>query len=144
MKFKFIKANRQNLYEQMEGLDVQRLRKFLASFKDGEKLDMIIRKEIKWDISKMRKFFEGPTLDFLVKKYNEKHVATGKGKTIGKSVLREALKVWHIGYEEGSIIPISTMTLDFEGWKGFLKQINMWSIGEFECELPTADESDIE
>ena len=139
MKFKFIKANRQNLYEQMEGLDVERLRTFMSSFNDSEKLEMIIRKEINWDVSKMRRFFEGPVCTHIKNLYAERGMAVGKG------VIREALKIRFIGYngDAGLFIPESTTTLDFKKFTEFLRDINAWCMDEFGCGLPEVENEDL-
>ena len=139
MKFKFIKANRQNLYEQMEGLDVQRMRTFLSSFNDGEKLEMIIRKEINWDVSKMRRFFEGPVCTHIKNLYAE------RGSSVGKGVIREALKMKFLGYHDCgyALIPISTTTLDFEGFKKFLRDIDNMCMEQFGCGLPEVENEDL-
>ena len=139
MRFLFTKLNKSNLYEQLGGIDVQRMRDFLSGFNEGEEMELIIRKKIKWDISKMRKFFEGPVVDHVKNMYAE------KGMSVGKGVIRESLKVRFIGYQDkGYIIPISTTTLDFDKFKQFLKDIDTMCMDELGCGLPTADTSDIE
>ena len=97
-------------------------------------MELIIREKIRWDIEKMRKFFEGPVCKHIVNLYAE------RGNAIGKGVLREVLKIQFIGYQEGTFIPISTTTLDFKKWVDFLKAIDNWCKDEFGCGLPEAEE----
>ncbi len=139
MKFKFIKANRTNLYEQMDGLDVQRLRTYLSRFKEGTKLEMIVREEINWDVGKMRRFFEGPVCTHIKNLYAERGIAVGKG------IIREALKTRFIGCntDAGLVIPESSTTLDFKKFTEFLKDIDNWCMDEFGCGLPEPDTSDL-
>jgi hypothetical protein len=84
----------------------------------------------------MRRFFEGPVVSFVREMYAERGVAEGKGE------IREALKAKFLGWEEdkfGLRVPISTISLDREGWKDFLQQINDWCMDEFQCGLPEPD-----
>jgi len=102
--------------------------------------ELIIRDKISWDIGQMRKFFEGPVCNFIRELYAEKGMATGKGD------IREALKAKFLGWTEDKFRlrqPISTTTLDFNGFKDFLKQINDWCMDEFQCGLPEPENEDL-
>ena len=138
MRFLFTKLNKSNLYEQLGNIDVQRMRDFLSGFNEGEEMELIIRKKIKWDVSKMKKFFEGPVVDHVRNLYAE------NGNAVGKGVIREALKTMFLGYVEGTIIPISTMSLDHNKFWQFLRDIDAYCMDKFGCGLPSADTSDVE
>ena len=108
----------------------------LAQFQPEDRLEMIIRREIKWDVTQMRKYFEGPVLKFIANLYVEHKSPVGRG------ILREALKGKFIGFD--GILPISSTVLDYEGFKQFLMDINTWCIAEFHIGLPEPDNCDVE
>ncbi len=137
MRFPFKKKPNENVWCQLGGLDISGLIRFMATVKDEEEMELLVRKKIRWDIEKMRKFFEGPVCKFVVNLYAERGIAYGKG------VMREALKAKFIGFDKTGVIPISSTTLDFDGFKEFLVAINNWCLDEFGCPLPEADSTDI-
>ena len=88
---------------------------------------------------RMRRYFEGPVVDFVRDRYADVGVALGRGD------VREALKLKFHGYTEeyGLRTPVSTTTLTRPMWVQFLKDINDWCCDEFGCGLPEADDTDI-
>jgi len=135
MKFLFIKVNRQSFLEKLGNLDIDRANMFLEKFSGGQEMELVIRKRVNWDVSRMRKFFEGPVCNFVRECYSDRGVAAGKG------AIREMLKQIFLGTteEEGLPLAVSTTTLDFDGWKDFLNNINDWCIDKFDVSLPPAD-----
>ena len=97
MKFLFKKSKGFHLDDMMDFEDkvMERLHKYVSSLPVGTDWEMIIRKPVNWDTSRMRRYFEGPVLDFIQECYKHRGVAFGKGS------IREALKGQFIGWEEG-------------------------------------------
>ena len=139
MKFPFQKLHKIALWDCFGELDTGKLALFMVNIKDGEEMELIVRKKINWDISHMRRFFEGPVVDFVRDRYADIGVPLGKGD------IREALKTKFLGYteEHGLRTPISTTTLTRPKWKEFLQDINHWCMDEFGCGLPEADNADV-
>ena len=111
----------------------------LATFREGEEMELIIRRKISWDTSRMRRFFEGPVVDFVRDRFGDTGVAMGKGD------IREALKQKFLGFteEHGMRLAVSTTSLTRPKWKEFLRDINDWCCDEFGCGLPEADNTDV-
>lgn len=173
MKFSFKKQNGTSAHAMLGNIDWSLITEFLTHTKEGADMEMVIRKKISWDISKMRKFFEGPVLDHIQKCYVDCK------KTYGKPLIRSFMKAMFIGYDtkhigylgwqathsqylattnidafaqfqnmqaETNVFAslISTTTLNFEDWKAFLTCIKGWLFDELHAELPVADNADIE
>jgi hypothetical protein len=141
MKFLFKKSKGFHLHDMMDFEDavMERLHKYISSLPDSSDWEMIIRKPVNWDTSRMRKFFEGPVVEFGRDCY--KH----RGQEFGKGYIRDALKYQFIGHTEGlggMQVPISTTTLDRKKFYEFLRDIGDWLKDEFGQELPTLDEVD--
>ncbi len=139
MKFKFIKANGTLIQGRLKNLDWKRLDAYLDTIKPDEKMELIIRKEISWDTSRMRRFFEGPVCQFVADRFGDVGISRGKGD------IREALKLKFLGYTEeyGIKTPMSTTSLTRPKWIEFLRAINEHCMDEFGCSLPEADETDV-
>ena len=102
-------------------------------------MELIVRKRVDWDVSRMRRYFEGPVVDFVRDRYADIGVAYGRGD------MREALKQKFLGFteEHGLLTPVSTTTLTRPKWKQFLMDIDEWCMAEFGCGLPSPDNADI-
>ncbi len=139
MKFPFKKKEHSNIWCRFDGLDVPRLIKYLDTIRDGEEMELIIRKKVSWDVSRMHRFFEGPVVDFVAARYADTGVSLGKGH------IREALKQKFLGSIErdGLVIPISLSSLTRPQWIEFLREINDWCMDTFGCPLPSADDTDV-
>jgi hypothetical protein len=139
MKFSFTKRNAPTFWLQLEGLPPHKVQLFLDTIREGEEMELIFRKKIRWDIGQMRKFFEGPVCKFV------KNCFAERGNSYGKEDVRRFLKQKYLGCIEGDPLntPVSTTSLDFEGWKEFLKDIDGYCMDNFQCGLPeSADEGD--
>ena len=115
---------------------------FLSQFDDGTEMEVIVRKKLPWDISRMRKFFEGPVCAFVLAKINERRIE-GNERILNKVDVREGLKALYIGTVEifgGRFIAHSTTTLDYKSWVQFLKNIDEYCIENFGQGLPEAEE----
>ncbi len=149
MKFPFKKVDKISVWEQFGDLDTGLLEKFMDIVKTGREMEMIIREKVVWDAEQMKKYFEGPVVDFIQKCYER------DGKPVGKGVVRDGLKGAFIGWAEpnqfGQVFPLSRTELDTpkDGksprtrWKEFLKAINNHCMHTWNCELPTYDNTDI-
>ncbi len=115
--------------------DFLRYGQTLKSLPDGD-YELIIRKAIKWDTDKMRKYFHGPVLAFIQEQF--KILGTVFGKDEIKLYLKSAFGPTKIVF--GRNMPMSTAEYDFETYKKFLVDINDWCIECFKCELPPSDE----
>jgi hypothetical protein len=134
-KFKFKIAQGQVIFDDATK---QRRTDYVRSLPDGEYED-VIRPEIKWDTDRMRKYFHGPVLKFIVEQFK------GLGCLYSKDQVKEYLKLQFGPTTESKtgrmvIIPKSTSEYDFKTYTQFLKDINLWCIECFECELPPSDE----
>jgi len=139
MKFQFKKLNKLSVFERFGGLNIDTLSRFLDSVKEGKEMEIIIREKAPWDIGRMRKFFEGPVVNFVKDRYADIGVAMGKGD------VREALKAKFLGFteEHGLRVPVSTTSLTKPGWKDLLTDIDHWCMDEFGCGLPEAENTDL-
>ena len=139
MKFKFTNNPEYTIDYMLNAETRDRLIDFTRSIKKGEKMELIIRKEISWDTSRMRRYFEGPVVDFVRDRFADIGVPYGKGD------LREALKYKFLGCteEHGMKVPISTTSLTRPKWIEFLKDIDAYCMDEFGCGLPETDHADI-
>lgn len=138
MKFQFTKRTAPTFFKQLGGLTPYKMQAYLDTIPEGEEMELIFRKKIRWDIGRMRKFFEGPVVDFVKNQFNE------LGHSYGKPDIRQFLKAKFLGTVVGDPIwtPISTTTLDFEKWKGFLKDIDGYCMDTFSCGLPEPESVD--
>ncbi len=149
MKFPFNKCSRVILWDCFGELDTARLATYIGSIKDGKKMELIIREKIDWNADQMKKYFEGPVVDFFVERYRDEGVAFGKGD------VREGLLGRFLGWTEanefGQKHALSRTTLDApkDGkcprtrWIEFLRDINAYCMDRFHCELPSANNVDI-
>lgn len=141
MKFQFTKRNASTFFMQLEGLPPTKVQAFLDTIPEGTEMELIFRKKIRWDIGRMRKFFEGPVVDFVKNQFAE------LGHAYSKPEIRQFLKLKFLGTVVSDPIwtPVSTTTLDFEKFKNFLKDIDDFCKDTFGCGLPepeTVDEGD--
>lgn len=138
MKLSFKKLNK-TLWQAFGDIDIEVLQKCLDAIRENEDCELIIRKKVSWDISRMRRFFEGPVVDFVRDRYADTGVALGRGD------VREALKLKFLGYSEelGLKVPVSTTSLTRPKWIKFLKDIDDYCMEQFGCGLPEADSVDI-
>jgi len=150
MKFLFKKFDTMNVWSSFGEIDIPKLEAFMESVKQGKRMEMVIREEIRWDTCQMRKYFEGPIVDFI-KECMQQH-----GKTHTKLAVREGIKALHLGITEpddfGLRHAISTKTLDeashglssYQKWRKFLRDINDYCMDKFGHGLPTQDDTDVE
>lgn len=148
MKFSFVKRDKANLIDKLGAINLGKLMTFLASLKDGEKMELIIRKKVSWDTEQMKKFFEGPVVDFVQAQYAD------KGMAFSTSAVREGLLGKFLGWTEvnafGQRYALSRTTLDEpksgkssrERWIKFLKDIDNSCMDTFGYGLPSADDTD--
>ncbi len=138
MKFQFTKRNAPTYWLQHEGLPPNKVQAFLDTIPDGKQMELIYREKILWDIARMRKFFEGPVIDFIKNQFNE------LGHAYSKPEIRHFLKLKFLGTTEDDPlgIPISTTTLDFKKFTAFLKDIDNWCKDLFGCGLPEPESVD--
>lgn len=148
MKFPFKKTNRTALWEQFDEINSDLIEKFMAGIPEGKKMEMFIREEIVWDAEQMKKYFEGPVVDFVQQCYSH------DGNAIGKGVVREGLKGMFIGWTEpnqfGQVFPLSRTELDKpkdgksprKRWKEFLTAINDYCMQRWGYPLPTYENTE--
>ena len=149
MKFPFKKKAGVVIWDAFNDLDFELLKKFMGNIPDGKRMEMIIRAEIVWNADQMKKYFEGPVVDFVQKCYNQ------EGKVIAPSSIRDGLKGMFIGWTEpnefGQVFPLSRKELDTpkdgvsprNRWKQFLRNIDSYCMDRFGHGLPTHDNTDI-
>ena len=106
---------------------------------DGD-YEIIVRKAVKWDVARMRKYFHGPVLGFIVEQFKI------TGNVFGKTEVKEFLKK---EFGQSYIVSMasvsrcflrSTSSYTFEDYTKFLNDINAWCIECFGYELPPSDE----
>ncbi len=138
MKFQFKKRNAPTFWPKLDGLPPTKVMSFLDTIPEGEDWELIFRKKIRWDIGRMRKFFEGPVVDFVKNQFAE------LGHAYSKPEIRQFLKLKFLGTVVSDPIwtPISTTTLDFEKFKNFLSDIDAFCKDTFHCGLPEAENVD--
>ena len=149
MKFPFTKLNKLHIWDCFGKLDLDLLITFMESVREKEEMELIIRKKIDWNATQMKKFFEGPVVDFIQARYADKGVAMGEGE------IREGLLAKFLGWTEpnafGQRHALSRTTLDSpkdgksprERWKKFLQDIDQYCLDEGWGGLPSADNTDI-
>ncbi len=149
MKFPFIKKEHPNIWCQFDKLDTPLLITFMESVKNGKQMELIIREKIDWDATQMKKFFEGPVVDFYQARFADTGVAMGKGE------IREGLLAKFLGWTEpnafGQRHALSRTTLDEpkDGksprtrWKEFLRDMNQDCLDRGFGGLPPADNTDL-
>ena len=124
---------------QMDEATKLRRSELIRTLPDGD-YEIIIRKAVKWDVAKMRKYFHGPVLGFIKEQFK------GVGCMYSKEQIKDYLKT---GFGpnndppaglDGVVMPKSTSEYDFDTYARFLKDINAWCIECFNCELPPSDE----
>ncbi len=138
MKFQFKKRNAPTFWPKLDGLPPTKVMSFLDTIPEGEDWELIFRKKISWDIGRMRKFFEGPVIDFVKNQFAE------LGHAYSKPEVRQFLKLKFLGTVVGDPIwtPISTTTLDFAKFKNFLVDIDSFCKDTFHCGLPEPESVD--
>jgi len=139
MKFPFKKLDKYHWWQCFGDLKIDLVSQYLQTIKTGEDMELIVRKKISWDTSRMRRYFEGPVVDFVRDRYAD------TGNAVGKGVIREALKAKFLGFteEHGLSTPVSTISLTRPKWTEFLNDINAYCQSEFGCWLPETDNVDI-
>ena len=132
MKFKFKKLSGVVI---MDDQVRQRRTDLLNSLADGD-YEILIRPEIRWDVSQMRKYFHGPVIGFIMNEFKK------LGHVYTKDEIKEYLKGSFGPKKEmqGEWFPKSTSAYDFDTYRDFLKNINDWSISVFGYELPSPEE----
>jgi len=147
MKIKFRYNSKQGLLDSLNDEELNRIARFATTLKEGQELELIIRKAISWDTLQMRRYFEGPVVSFIQECENH------RGNAVGKGEIREGLKAKFLGWTEPNVFgvkcAVSTKTLDEadgisprEKWKDFLRQINYWCMDEYGYGLPSPDSVD--
>lgn len=149
MKFPFKIQHKIAIWECLDEIDQAKLTAYLDSFKEGQDMELIIRKKIDWNATQMKRYFEGPVVNFVQELYAQ------QGKAIGEGLVREGLLGMFLGWsktnEFGVKHVLSRTELDApkdgktprERWIKFLKDIDAWCMDEFGCSLPSADNADI-
>ena len=142
MKLEFLKDDKKNILDCLSEPDFIKLVAFTADFPQAKRMEIIIREWRPRDINRMRNYFEGPAKDFVLLKTNNKRIEENK-PILNLIDIREGLKALFIGVTDGIgdlKIAISTKTLDYEGWKRFLKNIDNYCIENFGLGLPEEEE----
>lgn len=131
-KFKY-----QTVKKVLVGLDWTQLKLALMQHERGE---IIIRKEIKWDVAQMRKFFHGPVRAFILAELRKVGFITTADQIkddfkqmFGPKTSRKTLMGKTI--EE----PKSTADYSFDEYLAFLNRIDEWCTENLHCELPPAE-----
>ena len=149
MKFPFKKLAKLHIWDAFGDLDLDKLITFMATVKTGKEMELIIREKIDWDATQMKKFFEGPVVDFYQARFADTGVAMGKGE------IREGLLAKFLGWTEPNAFgwrhALSRTTLDEpkDGkaprtrWKEFLRDMNQDCLDRGWGGLPSADNTDI-
>ena len=138
MKFQFTKRNASTFFTQLEGLPPTKIQAYLDTVPEGKEMELIFREKISWDIGRMRRFFEGPVIDFVKNQFAE------LGHAYSKPEIRQFIKLKFLGTVVGDPIwtPISTTTLDFKKFATFLKDIDDFCKDTFQCGLPEPESVD--
>ena len=127
---------------QMDEATRARYTNHIATLPDGD-YEIIIRKAVKWDTARMRKYFHGVVLDFIKEQFKI------IGRPYSKPQIKEFLKSefgrqepLFLGPTESKVreVPASTSEYTFEDYKIFLNDINAWCLDCFQYELPPSDE----
>ena len=137
MKFPFKRGRGPGVLAKLKGVDFTALETHLISIPEESDMELIIRKKIRWDVEKMKRYFEGPVVTNIKNQY------AGKGYAYPRLVVRGLLKDLHLRKDKNGV-PVSTSSLDFEHFKEFLADIEHWSIELFGCGLPEVDDGDID
>ncbi len=119
-------------------MDWLRFKDVTVHLPDGD-YDLIVRKQISWDVAQMRKYFHGPALGFIVDQFRR------LGSSMSKNQIKEYLKSEFgpcsaIAHSSIPPMPDSMADYDFETYKKFLTDVNCWCVECFNCELPPAEE----
>ena len=117
---------------QMIGFDKDRFTQMLRTAKDGD-YEILFRKKVDWNTDQMRKYFHGPVLEFIREQFKV------LGSLYSKGQVKEFLKSEY-GDKDKMSVPLSTSAYDRDRYIKFLKDINLWCIECFECELPPSEE----
>jgi len=119
------------------GLDWTQFKIALMQHERGE---IIIRKEIKWDVAQMRKFFHGPVRAFILDELRKVGFITTADQIkkdfkqmFGPKTSRKSLTGKTI--EE----PKSMADYTFDEYLAILNSINAWCMENLNCELPPAE-----
>jgi hypothetical protein len=117
-----------------------RMTKATRGAKDGP-YELLLREEVKWDTTQMRKYYHGPCLKFLVEQF--KHL----GHVISKDEAKQWVKTRfgptkdiELGVGSTVTVPKSTAEWDFKTYKGVLRGLDEWCMNYLSCNLPTAEE----
>ena len=119
------------------GLDWTQLKYAMMEHERGE---ILIRKEIDWDVGQMRKFFHGPVRAFILEELRKNAFITTADQLkddfkqmFGPKVSRKNL--------EGKMIeePKSTSDYTFDEYLNFLNRINEWCVDKLGYEFPPAE-----
>jgi hypothetical protein len=135
-KFQFNKLNGK---VQIDEATSKRRTELISSLPDGD-YEIIIRKQVKWDVDKMRKYFHGPVLGFIVEQFKI------TGNIFGKNEVKMMLKGLFGKSKDvktgvhTTVVPCSASEYTFADYAKFLKDINAWCIECFQCELPPSNE----
>lgn len=132
-KFQFKVISRQ-----MIDMDWERFKELKGGLPDGD-YELIVRKQISWDVAQMRKYFHGPALGFIVDQFRR------LGSSVSKNQVKEYLKGEfgpdrEVSHPNIPAMPESMANYDFETYKDFLTKVNCWCVECFQCELPPAEE----
>ncbi|KKK66188.1 hypothetical protein LCGC14_2966600 [marine sediment metagenome] len=108
---------------------------------DGE-WEVLIRKAIKWDTDQMRKYFHGPVLEFV------EGCERNQGRSTSKAQLKIDIKTLYGPMEDAIVgtkkiqVLKSTGDYTFDEYKNFLNNINAFSMENYNCEIPPAEQVD--
>lgn len=132
-KFKY-----QTVEGETVGLDWAEFGIALTQYKRGE---IIIRKEINWDVAQMRKYFHGPVRAFILEELRKKPFLTTVEQLKYDFKLMYGPKFSRVSISGKTIEePKSTADYTFDEYLAFLNRINEWCMENLHCELPPAEQ----
>ena len=133
MKWTFKKNSKENAF----GINWMSVSAWMEYQDEGDDLEIIIRKKIDWNVEQMRKYFEGPCVDFV------KGMMANDGNAYSKPEVREWLKRKFVGLDANGFL-ISTTTLPRDKFHSLLNDINNFCMDKWGCGLPSPDRVDNE
>lgn len=132
-KFKY-----QTVNKVIVGLNWAQFKEAMMAFPRGE---IIIRKEINWDVAQMRKFFHGPVRAFILEELRKKGFITTADQLKDDFKLMYGPKFSRVSVSGKTIQePKSMADYDFDEYFAILNRIKEWCQVNLQCELPPAEE----
>ncbi len=111
------------------------------SMKQHQRGELLVRKEIDWDVAQMRKFFHGPVRAFILAELRKVGFVTTADQIKDDFKLMFGPKISHKSLTGKTVEkPKSTADYSFDDYLNFLNRINEWSVEKLKCELPPAEQ----